>query len=185
MSDAFLLKCEDKRPGLIASSRAAKEIEREKKQKEYNEKNKVKPKKVLEQEKRTEGLSTAITSDNKGFTLMQKMGYKPGMVLGKRGTGRAEPVPVELKNDRGGLGREAESKRKAEQMQAMRARMLVKRQHMEVKQKESFLQHLSSQFASKTVGKDLETSQKACHQLDSQQVCFFFFVTVFLCDKSV
>lgn len=168
MSDAFLQKCEDKRPGLIYSSRTAKEIERERKQKESNEKNRTKPKKVLEQEKRTEGLSTAITSDNKGFSLLQKMGYKPGMVLGKRGTGRAEPVPVELKTDRGGLGKEAEAKRKAVEMQAMRASMMVKRKRMELMQKESFVQHMSSQFANKNVGRDLGTSQKACHQMDTQ-----------------
>ncbi|XP_076442849.1 G patch domain-containing protein 11-like [Babylonia areolata] len=168
MSDAFLLKCEDKRPGLIFSSKTAKQIERERKQKESNERNKVKPKKVLEHEKRTEGLSTALSANNKGFSLLQKMGYKPGMSLGKKGTGRAEPVPIEIKADRGGLGKAAEAKRKAEEMQAMRARMAVKRQRTEVKQKESFVQHMSSRFASKTVGKDLNTSQTACHHLDTE-----------------
>ncbi|KAL8585400.1 hypothetical protein ACOMHN_063178 [Nucella lapillus] len=167
MSDAFLLKCEDKRPGL-SSSRTAKEIEREKKQKEANEKNKVKPKRVLEQEKRTEGLSTAISTNNKGFSLLQKMGYKPGMSLGKKGTGRVEPVPIQLKTDRGGLGKEAESKRKAAEMQAMRSTMAVKRQRVERKQKESFVQQMSSQFASKTVGKDLQTSRTACHHMDTE-----------------
>eukprot|EP00916_Digyalum_oweni_P019477 GHVL01032394.1.p1 GENE.GHVL01032394.1~~GHVL01032394.1.p1 ORF type:complete len:275 (+),score=57.84 GHVL01032394.1:87-911(+) len=168
MSDAFLLKCEDKRPGLVHSSRTAKEIEREKKQLEFNQKHKLKPKKVLEQEKRTEGLSTAISTDNKGFSLMQKMGYKPGMVLGKRGSGRAEPVPIEVKTGRGGLGKAADTKRKVEERQAMRASMAVKRQRWEVKQKESFVQHMSHRFASKTVEKDLHTSQKACYQLDSE-----------------
>lgn len=165
MSDAVLLKCEDRRPGLV-SSQVAKQIEREKKQQLSNEKSKVKPKRVVEQEKRNEGLSTAISSDNKGFTLLQKMGYKPGMVIGKKGTGMAEPVPIEIKTDRGGLGREAENKRKQTEMHAMRASMAAKRQRMEVKQKESFLQHMSDRFASKTTEKDLKTSQTACYQLD-------------------
>ena len=39
---------------------------------------------------------------------------------------------MELKNDRGGLGKESEAKRKAAEMNAMRARMAVKRQRMEV-----------------------------------------------------
>ena len=83
-ADCFV-HSEDKRPGLAVSSQTAKEIERERKQRESNEKNKVKPKKVLENENRTEGLKTALSTDNKGFALLQKMGYKPGMVLGKKG----------------------------------------------------------------------------------------------------
>ena len=86
------------------------------------------------------------------------------------GTGRAEPVPVEIKTGRGGLGRETEAKRKAAEMQAMRASMAAKRQRMEVKQKEWFVQQMSSRFASKTVEKDLHTSQKACYQLDLENV---------------
>ena len=86
------------------------------------------------------------------------------------GTGRAEPVPIEVKADRGGLGKAAEAKRKAAEMQAMRSSMAAKRQRYEVKQKESFLQQMSSRFASKAVEKDLRTSQKACHQLDTQSV---------------
>ncbi|KAK7504149.1 hypothetical protein BaRGS_00004453 [Batillaria attramentaria] len=168
MSDAILFKCEDKRPGLVSSQAAKQRIAREKKQQLSNETNKVKPKKVIEQEKRTEGLTTAITSDNKGFSLLQKMGYKPGMVIGKKGTGRAEPVPIEIKTDRGGLGRETEVKRKQEEVQAMRASMAAKRQRLEVKQKQSFLQHMSDKFASKTTEKDLRTSQKACYQLDTE-----------------
>lgn len=84
---AFIICCsEDKRPGLVFSSKIAKQFEQEKKQKVSNEKSKVKSKKQVEEEKRTEGLSTAISNENKGFALLQKMGYKPGMVIGKHGT---------------------------------------------------------------------------------------------------
>ena len=40
---------------------------------------------MLEKEKRDEGLGAAITSENKGFSLLAKMGYKPGMAIGKKG----------------------------------------------------------------------------------------------------
>nr|KAG5711861.1 hypothetical protein BaRGS_026302 [Batillaria attramentaria] len=50
----------------------------------------------------------------------------------------------------------------------MRASMAAKRQRLEVKQKQSFLQHMSDKFASKTTEKDLRTSQKACYQLDTE-----------------
>lgn len=42
-------------------------------------------KKQLEYEARDKGLCTPITEDNKGFSMLQKMGYKPGMGLGKEG----------------------------------------------------------------------------------------------------
>ena len=50
-----------------------------------NAKNYTKPRKQLEQERRTEGLQSAIGTSNKGFAMLQKMGYKPGMALGKEG----------------------------------------------------------------------------------------------------
>ena len=40
---------------------------------------------MLEAEKREEGLNSAIGAENKGFALLSKMGYKPGMALGKTG----------------------------------------------------------------------------------------------------
>lgn len=42
--------------------------------------------KIIENEAREQGLSLPISSDNKGFTMLQKMGYKEGMSLGKSGT---------------------------------------------------------------------------------------------------
>ena len=41
--------------------------------------------KVLETEKREEGLQKSLGADNKGFALLAKMGYKPGMGIGKEG----------------------------------------------------------------------------------------------------
>lgn len=41
--------------------------------------------KTSEIERRNEGLQVPIKSDNKGFSMLQKMGYKPGMGIGKKG----------------------------------------------------------------------------------------------------
>lgn len=40
---------------------------------------------VLEAEKRDEGLGKSLDASNKGFALLQKMGYKPGEGIGKSG----------------------------------------------------------------------------------------------------
>ena len=45
----------------------------------------VRSRKVLEVEKREEGLQKTIGAENKGFALLSKMGYKPGMGIGKEG----------------------------------------------------------------------------------------------------
>ena len=74
----------DTRPGL-APKHVARVNGIKKKEKVSNEKNKLKPKAVLEKERRDEGLSAAISNANKGFSLMAKMGFKPGMALGKSG----------------------------------------------------------------------------------------------------
>lgn len=84
MSDAFLLGLDDTRPGL-AFGAAAREIKQEAKRKQKDERNKVKPLKQRETEGREKALSNAIDSSNKGFALLQKMGYKEGKGLGKRG----------------------------------------------------------------------------------------------------
>lgn len=41
--------------------------------------------KAVEAEQRNLGLNNALTSENKGFRLLEKMGYKPGMAIGKKG----------------------------------------------------------------------------------------------------
>ena len=38
-----------------------------------------------------------------GMRLLQKMGWKPGQVLGKRGEGNLEPIAMNVKMDRKGL----------------------------------------------------------------------------------
>ena len=82
----------------------------------------------MEAELRQKGLSTELDDSNKGFAMLQKMGYKKGAKrqikphyvsqhsgfstgenLGKNGSEGAvqEPIPFEVKNNRSGLGREA------------------------------------------------------------------------------
>lgn len=80
----FCISSADTRPGLVSAA-VARTHNIEKKNKVSNSKNVFKPKAVVEHEKREEGLQSAISSDNKGFAMLTKMGYKPGMGIGKKG----------------------------------------------------------------------------------------------------
>ncbi|GMH38395.1 hypothetical protein BSKO_06279 [Bryopsis sp. KO-2023] len=71
------------------------------------------PKKAPKMMDRLEdGLSTRIEGNNKGWQLLAKMGYKEGEGLGVKKQGMKDPVEVNLKRGRGGLGTEKPSKRR-------------------------------------------------------------------------
>ena len=63
---------------------------------------------------RDDGLSTAISSNSKGFQMMAKLGFKPGDALGASTNvnARMEPLEIVVKEDKGGVGVENERKRK-------------------------------------------------------------------------
>ena len=76
-----------------------RKIERERKQRE-------------EDEKTLANIEAPIPQSNIGFKLLKQMGYTPGTALGKEGSGRAEPVKVDIRRSRAGIGREDPSKEK-------------------------------------------------------------------------
>ncbi|OIW35355.1 hypothetical protein CONLIGDRAFT_561409, partial [Coniochaeta ligniaria NRRL 30616] len=71
---------------------------------------------------REKALRTSLLADearkskSKGFAMMAKMGFKGGSLGRKDGEegeeGGAEPIRIEVKDDRGGIGMESEKKRK-------------------------------------------------------------------------
>ncbi|KAI8085083.1 uncharacterized protein BX664DRAFT_300805 [Halteromyces radiatus] len=76
----------------------------------------IKPRKQLEQEAREQGLQKKMTDDNKGMKMMLKMGFKQGSALGKESqVGIHEPLGVQLKQDRSGLGMDSLLKRKRDE----------------------------------------------------------------------
>ncbi|KAG6404311.1 hypothetical protein SASPL_136557 [Salvia splendens] len=63
--------------------------------------------KQVEEDKLTlENAGSAIPQSNIGFKLLKQMGYSPGSALGKEGSGRAEPVSLEIRRGRAGIGTE-------------------------------------------------------------------------------
>ena len=89
MSETFLKGLEDVRPGLLTKAQ-----KRKKKCEEKHELSKPLPKrkmiKVAEREARQQALSTPISTASKGYSLLQKMGYKEGTGLGKSGRDRSK-----------------------------------------------------------------------------------------------
>jgi len=163
MSDAFLATLEDVRPGLKRSHATQREHKLLKKKIEECQSKKPKSSQ-LEVEKREEGLQKSLDSTNKGFALLAKMGYKAGESLGKSGkSGRLEPIPIEVKNNRSGLGRDAaiqhikETKAKLKSMQ---------QKSNPTTSTAEFRASQSLKVRSKRVESDLFNSQKACRQLD-------------------
>lgn len=67
---------------------------KEEKQQQANLKNRQKSVKEEERERRDIGLKNALGCENKGFALLQKMGYKSGQALGKTGESCAELARV-------------------------------------------------------------------------------------------
>lgn len=65
--------------------RVKEAMKKEIKQKETNVKNRQKTYKEQEKESREAALQNSIGNQNKGFALLQKMGYKAGQGLGKEG----------------------------------------------------------------------------------------------------
>lgn len=77
---------DDVRPGLMFShsSKRKADLDKKKLKKEIEQRKKFKPLRQVQQKRLEEGLTTAINSSNKGFSMLQKMGYIPGTSLGKQ-----------------------------------------------------------------------------------------------------
>ncbi|XP_051469210.1 G patch domain-containing protein 11 isoform X1 [Apus apus] len=166
MSDLFIKQ--DVRPGLPMVRRVKEAIQKEEKQKEANEKNRQKSIKEEEKERRDLVLKSALGNENKGFALLQKMGYKSGQALGKSGEGIVEPIPLNIKTGRSGLGHDELKKRKAEEkLENYRQKLHMKKQANEQAADDFRVRFKNKQEERKMEG-DLRKSQRACQQLDVQ-----------------
>ena len=83
--------------------------------------------------------------------------------------GRVEPISIEVKAGRSGLGVDSENKRKIKQLDLWRA----KRKKESETRATSFQSRMSDKYTEKSAERDLRTAQKACLQLDQQQVRTF------------
>ncbi|XP_045142997.1 G patch domain-containing protein 11 isoform X2 [Echinops telfairi] len=142
---------------------------KEERQQEANLKNRQKSLKEEEKEKRDIGLKNALGCENRGFALLQKMGYKSGQALGKSGDGIVEPIPLHIKTGKSGIGHEALLKRKAEEnLERYKRKVHVINQDQE-RAAEQFRMRLKTKQDEMKLEGDLRRSQRACQQLDTQK----------------
>ncbi|XP_077287540.1 G patch domain-containing protein 11 isoform X2 [Arctopsyche grandis] len=168
MSESFLAKCvpikNDIRPGLITNKsvkrqhniliKCSEEIEKKKKMKTNNS----------EAERRQQGLQKPINSSNKGFSLLQKMGYKPGQGLGKTESGISEPISINIKANRFGLGRETVLKEIADWKTKKKGQKLARTE--EICDIDTFRKRVAEKAQEKQTQCDLFQSQRVCQGLD-------------------
>ena len=171
MSNDFLHQIVDKRPGLVFNRTLAHKYEVEKKSKQKIEENNLKTvsTKKLEAINREETLKKSLLNEsNKGFNLMLKMGYEKGQGLGCRtstSTKLIEPISVEIKTDRGGLGQNEEKKRKFQEY----ARTKEDQNKTEKQLADAYLDSKRHLFLIRRLRGDLFKCQKVCYQLDSSR----------------
>jgi hypothetical protein len=150
-------------PGATKKESSLQRAARRKKENESKARMKSKEEQKAEQAAtREEALGTAIDSSNKGFRMMAKLGFKPGMTLGKEG-GRPEPIKVSMKEDRGGIGLDAEKKRKwREQYEQQEKRAkLTEEEYRERRRQEREEQRTESQVvAAQKVTETLDTKEE-------------------------
>lgn len=129
----------DVRPSLVNNRSKKRQLIVESKQKENTKKQRETSKAssgITNNDKLQEALSKPLESENKGFKLLAKMGYKPGQPLGKTveisnpneaGQKRLlEPIGITIKSDRQGLGRESALKELKEKQLEIRRQRLKK-----------------------------------------------------------
>ncbi len=132
--------------------------------------------KILEKASRELALQKCLLTEdsgNKGLKLMKKMGYKTGEVLGRRNgvetvnKASIEPIHVEIKLDRGGLGQMEEKKRKYEEIEQMRRSMLENKIQKGKQSEKAYIESKRNKFLLRKLFSDLKKFQKACYQLDT------------------
>jgi hypothetical protein len=113
---------------------------------------------------REASLATALPTSNKGFKMMAKFGFKQGDTLGKSEDARKEPVQINIKEDKGGIGLESEKKRKFRETMA-KADQEAKR----IKATEGdYLEERKQDVKNKKDERDLDNAQRTAERLEEE-----------------
>ncbi|KAH7408220.1 hypothetical protein DE146DRAFT_365795 [Phaeosphaeria sp. MPI-PUGE-AT-0046c] len=139
---------------------------RKRKEGEARSRQKTKAEREVDAEAAREAsLATALPETNKGFKMMAKFGFKQGDTLGKAEDARKEPIKVDIKGDRSGIGLESEKKRKFRE-QWEEADRLAKR----AKEEEGdYLEIRRLEAKEKKADRDLDSAQRTAERLTEQK----------------
>lgn len=125
-----------------------------------------------ERQRREEDLRTLanteapIPQSNIGFKMLKQMGYTPGSALGKEGSGRAEPVGLEIRRTRAGIGREDPFKEKMRREEAW----TEKKRKNEAALMAEFGCRQKSQWQSRRVVVNFKKAKGALDQLENKEI---------------
>ncbi|KAH8417335.1 hypothetical protein KR222_009099 [Zaprionus bogoriensis] len=170
MSDKFLTGLQEVRPSLVNNRAKKRQIEVQAKQAVHNKRQRDAAKATtVDNARLQQTLSQPISADNKGFQLMAKMGYKSGTGLGRQADARIEPIGISIKNDRGGLGREAAIAELAAKRQELRRAHLLLKAGIESSadvSTEAYRRRATQKAEERKLRYDIKRCQQTCESLD-------------------
>ncbi|KAF4309764.1 hypothetical protein GTA08_BOTSDO02432 [Botryosphaeria dothidea] len=136
---------------------------RERIERSQNQKTKREREEEAEQA-REAALNKAIDSTNKGFKMLAKMGFKQGEKLGKGEYGVAEPIKLQMKEGREGVGMESDKKRKLREAYEEHA----KKAKVEKETEEEYFQAMAQERKNKRMEGQFIGAQKVAEKLDTE-----------------
>lgn len=99
--------------------------------------------------------------------MLQRMGYKKGESLGKSSTeGIVEPISIQIRPNRLGLGVEAKQKEDAERKKQFREQILKRKQQDTQSTEQNFKKRMIEKMESRKVEGCFRKCQKVCKSLD-------------------
>ncbi|KAI6223668.1 Coiled-coil domain-containing protein 75 [Aphelenchoides fujianensis] len=133
------------------------------------------PRHELEAQRRQEALAKPVDATNKGFNLLAKMGFKPGMAIGKpRAEGDEaaaearlhEPIDLKIKLSRTGLGHETMQKEQQQERCEAHMKQMQERAKKSDELAEDFRKRKRDVALSRVLIGDIVKARKACQDLD-------------------
>ncbi|KAH8360268.1 hypothetical protein KR093_011830 [Drosophila rubida] len=170
MSDKFLSGLQEVRPSLVNNRAKKRQIKVQAKQEEHIKRQREASKAAtVDNSRLQQTLNQPLAADNKGFQLLAKMGYKAGSGLGKQPDARTEPIAISIKNDRGGLGREAAMAELTAKRQEMRRAHLLRKAGIESGEEistEAYRKRATQKAEERKLQYDVKRCQQTCESLD-------------------
>lgn len=168
--NVLFTRLQEVRPSLVNTRAKKRQIQVQTKQAEHNKRQRETSKTAtLDNARLQQTLSQPLAADNKGFQLLAKMGYKAGSGLGKNENARIEPIGICIKNDRGGLGREAAIAELKVKRQELRRAHLLRKAGIESSGEistEEYRRRATQKAEERKLLYDVRRCQQTCESLD-------------------